>query len=225
MMECPLCGIELDPVDGGGFSNPLDTDAFREIEQAKLLPTVKTMIKLTVGTDEGMMYPTGYEDCIIGIAVSRGFRPSIALNTEHLRYKLACEFVDTMDDDELPEAGDAYSMAQEYMDYNIVGAYVGETTPVYVYTEGWEEAIDNVEEKKRSRVYGFTSGLSDMVQHRDADVIPVYLLKEDDVYRWGDYEDDIVIIPFAMIAEWGKERFCIYCRRIKQIMKTGEENA
>ena len=37
--------------------------------------------------------------------------------------------------------------AHEYMDYNVVGAYVGEETPLFIRTQTYEEMLDEYEEE------------------------------------------------------------------------------
>ena len=37
--------------------------------------------------------------------------------------------------------------AHEYMDYNVVGAYVGEGTPIFTRTKTYEEMLDEYEEE------------------------------------------------------------------------------
>ena len=37
--------------------------------------------------------------------------------------------------------------AYEFMDYNVVGAYVGEGTPIFTRTKTYEEMLDEYEEE------------------------------------------------------------------------------
>lgn len=69
--------------------------------------------------NEDILFADGYDDCIVGIAEQFG-RPAVAV---YDKLKLIQRLVeDGMTDEE----------ASEYFDYNIIGAYVGESTPVFV---------------------------------------------------------------------------------------------
>lgn len=67
-----------------------------------------------------VLYPTGYADCILGVAERFGGPPVAVLDLEKMLTKLR---QDGMTDEE----------ALEYFEYNILGAYLGEETPVYMH--------------------------------------------------------------------------------------------
>ena len=64
-----------------------------------------------------------YADCVIGIASRIGMDPVVAYDQEKLLEKLASEDGMTMED------------AIEHFEFNIIGAYVGEGTPVFISRE------------------------------------------------------------------------------------------
>ncbi len=68
--------------------------------------------------EEGLMYPTGYEDCILGVIESIGSGRKIVMSTKGIIQKLIDE-------------GMTHEEAIEMFEYNIIGSYVGEGTPVY----------------------------------------------------------------------------------------------
>ena len=66
------------------------------------------------------MYPDGFEDCIVGVAERFGGPPVAVLDLEKMLKKLEKD-------------GMSYDEALEYFEFNILGAYVGEQTPVYMH--------------------------------------------------------------------------------------------
>lgn len=71
-------------------------------------------------TFEVIIYPDGFEDCIVGVAEKFGGPPVAVLDLEKILSKLRQE---NMNEQE----------AIEYFEYNILGAYLGEQTPVYMH--------------------------------------------------------------------------------------------
>jgi hypothetical protein len=71
---------------------------------------------------EGVMLLDGFNDCVIGIAHRCGSPEVIAYDLDKIQAKLVER--DGMTEEE----------ASEWISFNIVGAYVGETTPVYIQT-------------------------------------------------------------------------------------------
>lgn len=69
--------------------------------------------------DEEALKADGFDDCVIGIASRCGTPDVIAYDVEKIILKL---MLDGMERDE----------AEEYFEFNIVGAYVGEYTPVFI---------------------------------------------------------------------------------------------
>ena len=71
-------------------------------------------------TFEVIIYPDGFEDCIVGVAEKFGGPPVAVLDLEKILSKL--------------RQGDMNEQeAIEYFEYNILGAYLGEQTPVYMH--------------------------------------------------------------------------------------------
>ena len=68
---------------------------------------------------EGAMLVTNYDDCIIGIGHRIGLPPLVVYDKAKIISKL-------IEDDHMnPEE------AEEYFNYNILGSYVGEATPIF----------------------------------------------------------------------------------------------
>lgn len=80
----------------------------------------------------------GFDDCVVGIG--RQFNNDVVVyDQDKIIQKLADGF-----DDSCEEHGDDcdhYSEAEEYFEFNIVGAYVGVNTPVYIRLGGLDELI------------------------------------------------------------------------------------
>jgi hypothetical protein len=64
----------------------------------------------------------GFDDAIIGMAERINLGPVVAYNTEKM--------IDIM----VERDGMTYEDAIEYFDYNILGAWMGEYTPVFIQT-------------------------------------------------------------------------------------------
>lgn len=73
--------------------------------------------------DEELLFADGFDDCIIG--VTSGFDSA---------YKIAYDMGKIID--KLVADGMTSEEAEEYFDYNILGAYVGDRTPLYVNVYG-----------------------------------------------------------------------------------------
>ena len=71
-----------------------------------------------VKLDPELLFADGYDDCIIGLTI-RSDVPVVIYSADKMIEKLA--------NDMTPEE------AQEFFDFNIEGAYMGERTPVYWY--------------------------------------------------------------------------------------------
>ena len=67
--------------------------------------------------DETFLYPTGYEDCVVGLEYASN---SLVMDSNKIIDKL-------INEDEMTE-----EEAQEFFDYNIAGSK-GESFPIYVY--------------------------------------------------------------------------------------------
>lgn len=71
--------------------------------------------------DENFLILPGYDDCIIGVGVRFGQEPIVMYDYQKVIDKLV---VDGCTEDE----------AVEYFEFNMIGAWVGDTTPGYVIT-------------------------------------------------------------------------------------------
>lgn len=71
------------------------------------------------GIEEPLLYPTGYQDCIIGIVERFGQPPILCIDKEKLinRYM---------------KDGMSWEEAVEFYEVNTVGAWMGEGTPCFL---------------------------------------------------------------------------------------------
>jgi hypothetical protein len=67
---------------------------------------------------EGLLFADGFDEAIIGVAERIGMEPVVAYDTNKIIEILSRE----MTEDE----------AVEYFEFNILGAYVGERTPIFI---------------------------------------------------------------------------------------------
>ena len=67
---------------------------------------------------EGLLFADGFDEAIIGVAERIGMEPVVAYDTNKIIEILSRE----MTEDE----------AVEYFEFNILGAYMGERTPIYI---------------------------------------------------------------------------------------------
>lgn len=67
---------------------------------------------------EGLLFADGFDDAILGVAERIGTEPVVAYSTPKIIEILSRD----MTEDE----------AVEYFEFNILGAYVGERTPVFI---------------------------------------------------------------------------------------------
>ena len=84
-------------------------------------------------TFEVIVYPTGFEDCIVGVGERFGGPPVAVLDVEKM---LA----------QMEKDGMTREEALEYFEYNILGAYVGQESPVYLHVPDFR-----IEKKTSSR--------------------------------------------------------------------------
>lgn len=76
--------------------------------------------------DNEFMFADGFDDAIIGVLERFGSEPIVCYNREMVINKMV-------------EDGMTREESEEYFDYNIIGAYVGETTPAFINTiDSWE---------------------------------------------------------------------------------------
>ena len=76
-------------------------------------------MSIEINEEDKLMSMDGYEDCIVGIVEQFGRPPILCYNKILVMQKM-------IDDGASPEE------AEEYFDYNQIGAYVGESTPCFL---------------------------------------------------------------------------------------------
>jgi len=76
---------------------------------------------------EEALIADGFDGAIIGMCESFGGTLVVAYDKEACIEILMKEFEGTIDED-----ADLYTEALDYFEYNVMGAYVGEYTPVYL---------------------------------------------------------------------------------------------
>ena len=72
---------------------------------------------------DGLLVMDHFDDCIIGVV--KGID-----NEDKICYSYQCIIAKLIRDDEMEEED-----AIEYFEYNMMGAYVGENTPCFLFTE------------------------------------------------------------------------------------------
>lgn len=84
--------------------------------------------------DESCILYDGMDSAFIGL--SRGFNEPVraVYSYERLIAAVMKDIIDSEDGDISPDASMEYDEAVEYVDFNIVGGYLGEGTPIIVYT-------------------------------------------------------------------------------------------
>ena len=75
---------------------------------------------------ESALLADGFEDAIIGISERIGRDPIVAYDRDKCLEILADMMEPTDDDD------DPYTMAREYFDFNVIGAWMGDGTPEFI---------------------------------------------------------------------------------------------
>ena len=68
-----------------------------------------------------------FEEAIIGIAHRFGMEPSVCYDYDKVIEIFTKQFAEDIEDDE-----DPHEMAVEWFDYNVIGAWDGDTTPLYI---------------------------------------------------------------------------------------------
>jgi len=68
------------------------------------------------------MLMDGYDDCIVGICTRFGMEPVVAYDREKVLMQM------------VKQDGMTYEEAIEFFEYNQIGAWVGERTPVFIDT-------------------------------------------------------------------------------------------
>ena len=72
------------------------------------------------------LFADGFEDAIIGISERIGRDPIVAYDRDKCIEILANTMEPTDDDD------DPYTMAREYFNFNVIGAWMGDGTPEFI---------------------------------------------------------------------------------------------
>jgi hypothetical protein len=68
-----------------------------------------------------LMTVDGFDDCIIGVGKRCGHHDSMTYDAQKMMRKLVKQGMDKEE-------------AHEFFDFNILGAWVGDTTPIFIFT-------------------------------------------------------------------------------------------
>jgi len=88
--------------------------------------------------NEEALVADGFDDAIVGTCERFGSGPVVAYDRDKCIEILANEFsknddIDTYNEQSFNDPDiDLYQQAEEYFEYNVVGSYVGENTPVFI---------------------------------------------------------------------------------------------
>lgn len=77
-----------------------------------------------LGTD-----PTDFEEAVIGIAHRFNMEPSVCYDMDKVIEIFCKQFAEDLEDDD-----DPHQMAVEWFEYNVIGAWISDTTPLYIKT-------------------------------------------------------------------------------------------
>ncbi len=80
----------------------------------------KMVEQMPLSVQEEALYPTGFEDAVVGYVERYGMAPVILLDREK------CESIMVKRD------GMTWEEAREYFEFNVLGAYLGEATPAFM---------------------------------------------------------------------------------------------
>ncbi len=73
--------------------------------------------------------PSLFEEAVIGIAHRFGMTPSVCYDMDKVIEIFAQQF-----SEDIEEGEDPYEMAIEWFEYNVIGGWLGDTTPLYIKT-------------------------------------------------------------------------------------------
>jgi hypothetical protein len=85
-----------------------------------MTPKIKAFLDLISEFDQDALYPTTHEDAIVGVVERFGMGPVIVLDKRKIIRTL------------MQRDGMTEEQAQEFFEFNIIGAWMGEGTPAYM---------------------------------------------------------------------------------------------
>lgn len=88
--------------------------------------TIQGMLDWIDENYEEIIYPEGFENCILGVGERWGGPPVAIMDVEAMLDKI-------MADEDLSR-----HEALEHFEFNILGAYVGDLTPIYMHIPGFK---------------------------------------------------------------------------------------
>lgn len=95
----------------------------RNLNERFLMMSIKESIIEKYGEDSSLLFADGFDDAIIGIASRCGMEDVVAYSVQKI-----IDILINRDDMNMDEAWEHYH-------FNIVGAYVGEMTPIFIDTD------------------------------------------------------------------------------------------
>jgi hypothetical protein len=95
------------------------------LDQGPRTPSSDKVLEWIDETFDVVVYPSGFENCILGVAEKFGGPPVAVLDIEKML-------------SQMQEEGMTYEEALEYFEFNILAAYVGDQTPVYVHIPNFQ---------------------------------------------------------------------------------------
>jgi len=91
---------------------------------------------------EGFLLADGFEDCFIGFG--RQFNTPVSVYDYDKCVDKILKDSERSCDAKIHDECDHYNEAVEYMEFNVVGAWVGESTPVYITVGSLEELLESM---------------------------------------------------------------------------------
>jgi hypothetical protein len=100
--------------------------------------TTQQILRWIDETFEVIVYPSGFEDCIVGVGERFGGPPMAVLDVEKMFTKMERE-------------GMTREEAIEYFEFNILGAHVGEQNPVYMHIPNFKVEKEPARRKRKEK--------------------------------------------------------------------------
>jgi len=124
----PSNSLNSSQIAGSSSGEPTSPERLNTPEASAGLPAerlndIRTGLSEIWGCEFLFLSEVEYDEAIIGVVERAGGSPIIAYDTQKILDIL--ERTMPMED------------AQEYFDYNILGAYMGDRTPVYITSANW----------------------------------------------------------------------------------------
>lgn len=83
-------------------------------------------IENSLDEDDDILFMDGFDEAIVGLGTRFGITEPIVVYDKNKVIEILMNDMESEDED------DSYTMALEYFEYNIIGAWVGDRTPMFI---------------------------------------------------------------------------------------------